>query len=145
MTAATSILEQSIVVFSQNYLPISRVNIKRAIVLLLTGKAEPLAMMNVPVWKVRSPSRVIEVPEHIRLTFKGKERTWRIPPVNRREVLRRDHHPCQYCGSTHHLTLDHVVPLSRGERIPGIMLLQPVSGVINARATGLPRRPTCLC
>jgi 5-methylcytosine-specific restriction endonuclease McrA len=108
------VLEQSIVVFSQNYLPISRVNIRRAIVLLLTGKAEPLAMMNVPVWKVRSPSQVIEVPEHIRLTIKGKERAWRVPPVNRREVLRRDHHTCQYCGSTHNLTLDHVVPLSRG-------------------------------
>ncbi|MFS8868105.1 HNH endonuclease [Synechococcus sp. H65.1] len=114
MTAATHVLEQSIVVFSQNYLPISRVNIRRAIVLLLTGKAEPLAMMNVPVWKVRSPSQVIEVPEHIRLTIKGKERSWRVPPVNRREVLRRDHHTCQYCGSTHNLTLDHVVPLSRG-------------------------------
>jgi 5-methylcytosine-specific restriction endonuclease McrA len=114
MTAATHVLEQSIVVFSQNYLPISRVNIRRAIVLLLTGKAEPLAMMNVPVWKVRSPSQVIEVPEHIRLTIKGKERAWRVPPVNRREVLRRDHHTCQYCGSTHNLTLDHVVPLSRG-------------------------------
>ncbi len=114
MTAATHLLEQSIVVFSQNYLPISRVNIKRAIVLLLTGKAEPLAMMNVPVWKVRSPSHVIEVPEHIRLTIKGKERAWRVPPVNRREVLRRDHHTCQYCGSTHNLTLDHVVPLSKG-------------------------------
>ncbi len=114
MTAATHVLEQSIVVFSQNYLPISRVNIRRAIVLLLTGKAEPLALMNVPVWKVRSPSQVIEVPEHIRLTIKGKERAWRVPPVNRREVLRRDHHTCQYCGSTHNLTLDHVVPLSRG-------------------------------
>lgn len=57
MTAATHVLEQSIVVFSQNYLPISRVNIRRAIVLLLTGKAEPLAMMDVPVWKVRSPAR----------------------------------------------------------------------------------------
>ncbi|HIK20740.1 MAG TPA: HNH endonuclease [Synechococcus sp. M44_DOE_062] len=114
MTAATHLLEQSIVVFSQNYLPISRVNIKRAIVLLLTGKAEPLSMMHVPVWKVRSPSQVIEVPEHIRLTIKGKERAWRVPPVNRREVLRRDHHTCQYCGSTHNLTLDHVVPLSKG-------------------------------
>lgn len=60
------------------------------------------------------PSQVIEVPEHIRLTIKGKERAWRVPPVNRREVLRRDHHTCQYCGSTHNLTLDHVVPLSKG-------------------------------
>jgi 5-methylcytosine-specific restriction endonuclease McrA len=40
--------------------------------------------------------------------------TWRIPPVSRREVFRRDSHTCQYCGSTKHLTLDHVLPRSKG-------------------------------
>jgi 5-methylcytosine-specific restriction endonuclease McrA len=34
--------------------------------------------------------------------------------VNRREVFKRDHHQCQYCDSTHRLTLDHVIPLSKG-------------------------------
>ena len=35
------VLEKSVVVFSQNYLPLCRVNIKRAVVLLVTQKAEP--------------------------------------------------------------------------------------------------------
>ncbi|BAY44556.1 HNH endonuclease [Scytonema sp. HK-05] len=42
MTSAMQVLEQSVVVFSQNYLPLCRVNIKRAIVLLVANKAEPL-------------------------------------------------------------------------------------------------------
>ncbi|NJO71790.1 MAG: HNH endonuclease, partial [Oscillatoriales cyanobacterium RM1_1_9] len=60
------------------------------------------------------PSVVLHVPAQIRLTMTGNERLWKVPPVNRREILRRDHHKCQYCGTTKHLTIDHVVPRSRG-------------------------------
>ncbi len=114
MTSAMQVLEQSVVVFSQNYLPLCRVNIKRAIVLLVTDKAEPLLLSKERGWHVHSPSLVLYVPKHIRLTSASIERMWKVPPVNRREVLRRDHHSCQYCGSNKHLTLDHVLPRSRG-------------------------------
>jgi 5-methylcytosine-specific restriction endonuclease McrA len=107
------VLEQSVVVFSQNYLPLCRVNIKRAIVLLVTDKAEPLDFAIEAGWLVHSPSLVLHVPKHIRLKIASGERTWKIPPVNRREVLKRDHYTCQYCGSSKHLTLDHVIPRSR--------------------------------
>ncbi len=114
MTSATEVLRQSVVVFSKNYLPVSRVNIKRAIVLLVTGKAEPLDIATDEGYRVHSPSVVLLVPEQIRLTNSETERVWRVPPVNRREVLRRDKHTCQYCGSTKKLTLDHVIPRSKG-------------------------------
>ncbi|ARV61596.1 HNH endonuclease [Nostocales cyanobacterium HT-58-2] len=114
MTSAMQVLEQSVVVFSQNYLPLCRVNIKRAIVLLVTNKAEPLDFSTQSGWEVHSPSLVLYVPKHIRLTIASIERMWKVPVVNRREVLRRDHHSCQYCGSSKHLTLDHVIPRSRG-------------------------------
>lgn len=116
MTTVTEILSRSVVVFSQNYLPLSRINIKRAIVLLVSGKAEPLNLTHntIQTIPVHSPSMVLQVPEHIRLTFSGTERLWKVPPVNRREVLRRDHYSCQYCGSTRQLTLDHVLPRSKG-------------------------------
>ncbi|MGL5083266.1 MAG: HNH endonuclease [Microcoleaceae cyanobacterium] len=93
----------------------SRINIKRAIALLVTGKAEPFDCETAGSgWLVHSPSVVLHVPEHIRLTMTGNERLWKVPPVNRREILRRDHHKCQYCGTTKHLTIDHVMPRSRG-------------------------------
>jgi len=117
VTSATEVLRQSVVVFSKNYLPVSRVNIKRAIALLVTGKAEPLDFTIGKGGKgiaVHSPSVVLLVPEHIRLTITDRERVWKVPPVNRREVLRRDKHTCQYCGSTKQLTLDHVIPRSKG-------------------------------
>ncbi len=112
--AYRQVLEQSVVVFSQNYLPLCRINIKRAIALLVTDKAEPLDFTSLDGWQVRSPNLVLYVPKHIRLKVTSGERIWKIPPVNRREILRRDHHTCQYCGSSKHLTLDHVIPRSRG-------------------------------
>ncbi|WP_026100111.1 HNH endonuclease [Fortiea contorta] len=114
MTSAMQVLEQSVVVFSQNYLPLCRINIKRAIVLILDKKAEPLGFSTAGGWRIHSPRLVLDVPKHIRLTVASGERMWKVPPVNRREVLRRDHHSCQYCGSNKHLTLDHVIPRSQG-------------------------------
>jgi len=40
-----------------------------------------------------------------------------IPPLNNRELFRRDHHTCLYCGRSMKsilLTRDHVKPLSKG-------------------------------
>lgn len=114
MSYVTESLNQTVVVLSKNYLPISRVNIRRAIILLLTGKAEPLALFSDISWEVRSSSFVLQVPAQIRLKMNSSDRFWKVPPVNRKEVLRRDKHQCQYCGSRHKLTLDHVFPRSKG-------------------------------
>ncbi len=118
MYQASQLLNKSIVVFSKSYLPISQVNIKHAIRLLVTDKAEPLDLGrdNAPWFTIRSPSMVLRVPAHIRLKINHTERSWKVPAVSRREVLRRDNHTCQYCGSTRRLTLDHIVPRSKGGR-----------------------------
>lgn len=114
-TNATEVLRQTVAVFSKNYLPINQINIKRAIILLVTGKAEPIDFGNDgKTVSVHSPTMVFLVPQQIRLTINHKERAWRVPAVNRREVLRRDKHTCQYCGNTKHLTLDHLIPVSKG-------------------------------
>ena len=34
--------------------------------------------------------------------------------ISRRAVFARDRYRCQYCGSDKHLTVDHVVPRSKG-------------------------------
>lgn len=110
-----SVLNNSVVVFSTNYLPMARINIRRAITLLISGRAEPLDLQATKlVWELRSPSVTIEVPHHIRLKISTAERLWKMPSVSRRELLRRDGHRCQYCGSTRELTIDHVIPRSKG-------------------------------
>jgi 5-methylcytosine-specific restriction endonuclease McrA len=109
-----TVLQNQVVVFSKNYMPLARINIKRAIVLLVTNQAESLDFSSTQQWEIRSPNLVLQVPEHIRLLAGNPERQWKVPPVSRREVLRRDNHTCQYCGSTRHLTIDHVLPRSKG-------------------------------
>jgi hypothetical protein len=47
-----SILQNQVVVFSKNYLPLARINIKRAIALLVTGQAESLIYSD-KFWEVR--------------------------------------------------------------------------------------------
>jgi 5-methylcytosine-specific restriction endonuclease McrA len=113
-TQSPQVLQNQVVVFSKNYLPLARINIKRAIVLLVTGQAESLEFSSTQQWEIRSPSIILQVSEHIRLINGNPERHWKLPPVSRREILRRDNHTCQYCGSTKRLTLDHVIPRSKG-------------------------------
>jgi 5-methylcytosine-specific restriction endonuclease McrA len=109
-----SILQNTVVVFSKNYLPMSRIPLRRAVVLLVTGQAEPVDYLSGETWEIRSPNLVLQVPEHIRMTVGNPERHWKVPPVNRRGILSRDAHSCQYCGSHKKLTLDHVIPRSKG-------------------------------
>ena len=35
-------------------------------------------------------------------------------PLTRRNLFQRDNHTCQYCGSREQLSIDHVMPRSRG-------------------------------
>ena len=68
------ILQNQVVVFSKNYLPLARINLKRAIVLLVTGQAETLEFSSTQQWEVRSPSVVLQIPNHLRLTSGNPER-----------------------------------------------------------------------
>ena len=117
--SSTDVLQNSVVVFSKNYLPMARVNVRRAAVLLVTERAEPMQLENSQAWELRSPSLVLQVPQQIRMRVgangsNSPERTWKPPSVSRREILKRDRGTCLYCGSKRKLTIDHIIPQSRG-------------------------------
>jgi hypothetical protein len=49
----------------------------------------------------------------------GHRLAHQVPPLSNRELFHRDRHLCAYCGeefTSHKLTRDHVIPLSRGGR-----------------------------
>ncbi|MEW6509485.1 MAG: HNH endonuclease [Bacteroidota bacterium] len=90
----------------------SVINAKKAIVLLYLGKAELIESH--AGLKVRAVSMSMPFPSIVRLSMYV-----RVPFKNiilsRKNILRRDAHRCQYCGRGDiPLTLDHVLPLSRG-------------------------------
>ena len=105
------LIDVPVLVLNQNYQPLNVCNARRAIVLVGLGKAE---LMSDGRGNIRSVSRTFVVPSVIRLIYMVK-RPLLLRRLSRRAVFYRDHFVCQYCGNeTRSLTLDHIVPRSRG-------------------------------
>jgi len=104
-------LGDPVLLLNGNYEPLNVCNTKRAMGLILAGKA---AVLENGRGVIRTVSRTYERPSVIRLLYMvGRPR----PRVRlcKREILRRDGYRCQYCGrETGSLTIDHVVPRHRG-------------------------------
>jgi 5-methylcytosine-specific restriction endonuclease McrA len=105
-----------VLVLNATYEPLNVVSVKRAVVLLLKEKAE---LIEAAEAMLRSESFSLPVPLVIRLVYFVKIPRRISLPITRRGVLSRDHYTCQYCGATpprKNLTVDHVIPRSRGGR-----------------------------
>jgi 5-methylcytosine-specific restriction endonuclease McrA len=98
-------------VLNAGYEPLAVVSFRRAIVLVLAGKATVLAADE--LIPVVSESLRMPRPSVILLTRYVKVPFGRAVPVSRRGVLRRDGHRCAYCRRSA-ATVDHVLPRSRG-------------------------------
>ena len=97
-------------VLNAGYEPLAVVSLRRALILVLAGKATVLVADEVPV---TSATAVLPRPAVIVLTRYVRVPFGRTAPVSRRGVLRRDGHRCAYCGRSAG-TVDHVLPRSRG-------------------------------
>lgn len=62
---------------------------------------------------IPTASRGVPAPEVIVLRYYEALPSRRVP-LNRRNLARRDGERCQYCGQEGELTVDHVVPRSKG-------------------------------
>ena len=94
-------------------LPISAVNWHLSIKLLVLDKFKVID--NYDDWIVHSPSMEMPVPAVMMAT--SYINMTRNPRFSRSNVYLRDLFTCQYCGcehSHHNLTLDHVLPRSKG-------------------------------
>jgi 5-methylcytosine-specific restriction endonuclease McrA len=106
-------------------------------VLLLNASYEPLSLVTAPkaltlIWRrvaevieldrgrfVHTVRFAFELPSVIRLTQYIDVRSRQNRITNRHRILARDRYRCQYCGrrgTAFDLTLDHILPKSRGGR-----------------------------
>ncbi len=104
-------LKSSVLILNQNYEPLFICHAKKAIILIYLGKAELLEAYEFFVHTVKEkipyPS-VIRLKHYFRRPYKGIT-------LNRRNIIKRDRHICQYCGkNTQAMTVDHVIPRSYG-------------------------------
>jgi 5-methylcytosine-specific restriction endonuclease McrA len=105
------IMKTPVLVLNANYAPLHVCDTRRALHLIIGGKARLVANGRGYIHTVRlsypSPS-VIQLQKMIHPPRP-------IPHLSKREIFRRDEYTCQYCGrQTVHLTIDHVVPRYRG-------------------------------
>jgi hypothetical protein len=88
----------TILVLNSSYEPLHFTNWKRAVILLFKEKAKVIS------------SRVIRLVNYVIIPF---QRMSNMYPT-RNLIYKRDSNKCQYCGSTKSLTIDHVIPKSKG-------------------------------
>jgi len=140
-TSISPALQASVLVLNRLYMAVHIVRARRAFVLLFRDAAEVIHQENgtfgnhdFESWRnyselragdkqphedwIRAVNFELQVPRVIRLLSYDRMPRQKLQ-LNRRSVLARDEHRCQYCGRQfppQRLSLDHVIPRSRGGR-----------------------------
>ncbi|MEQ9304181.1 MAG: HNH endonuclease [Marinoscillum sp.] len=101
----------SVLVLNADYNPLTVCSTERAFLLIYLNKAELISdikekMLRSVDQEFLYPS-VIKVKKYIHVPYKGVVLT-------RHNIFKRDAFHCQYCGNNKDLTLDHLIPKSKG-------------------------------
>ncbi|MCY3023520.1 MAG: HNH endonuclease [Planctomycetota bacterium] len=127
------VLSEKVLVLNRSWVAVNVATVRRALTLVFQDVARIVAPQDYSTYdfagwveasqaaqeearRIRSATFSICVPEVIVLTvFNG--RFSKEVRFSRRNIFERDNNTCQYCGrkrDRHELTLDHVIPRSRG-------------------------------
>ena len=126
-----SVLERPTLVLNRHWQPVHVATVARSLVLLWNHAAHVVDPDNFQLhswadWAkltpqdgelfIRTVRFRLRVPEVLTLTKHDRPR-YNAVTFSRRNLFKRDHSTCQYCGSrpgTSELTIDHVVPRAQG-------------------------------
>lgn len=110
---SSHILQMPVLVLNASYEPINICGARRALVLVLKGIARTEEEHGLTLHAQRA---LVPMPSVIRL-LEYRRIPHQTRALSRKNILLRDRNTCQYCGEAKapgELTLDHVVPRSRG-------------------------------
>lgn len=128
---AASVLNRPTLVLNRSWQPVNITPVHRSLAMVWSGTArivdpDDFRLYDWADWArlapregepfIRAVSFRLRVPEVISLTAYDRFRTNTVT-FNRRNLFKRDHLTCQYCGvrpGTEELTIDHVLPRSQG-------------------------------
>ena len=100
-----------VLVLNSNFEPLNVCTTRRAIGMMLEGKAALIANGR---GMIQTVTRSYPLPSVIRLAHMVHRPRQHVK-LTRREVFRRDNYTCQYCGrKVPNLTIDHVMPRHLG-------------------------------
>jgi hypothetical protein len=100
-----------VLVLNNDYTPINVTSLRRGFKLVFKGKAEIIYSDDDN--PITSSFKKFQRPSVIRL-IKYIYFPYRKVPLSRINVFKRDGNRCVYCGTVENLTIDHVLPKSRG-------------------------------
>nr|WP_245846122.1 HNH endonuclease [Longibacter salinarum] len=102
-----------VLVLNQDYSALTVCSVQRAVILMHLQKVHLVEA--VPDQYIRSPNLRYPSPSIVRLKQYASVPYKRVM-LSRKNIIKRDRSTCQYCGSRDDLTIDHVLPKSRGGR-----------------------------
>ncbi len=106
-------MPQKVLVLNQDYNALTICTVQKAFILVYMNKAELVSRSETDFLRTVSTTypfpSIIRLHRYVHLPYKGVV-------LSRGNIFRRDSHRCQYCYAAEELTLDHVVPKSRGGR-----------------------------
>jgi 5-methylcytosine-specific restriction endonuclease McrA len=107
-----SLDKTKVLVLNASYEPLSICDARNAVLLLFCGKA--MIVASHPEHRIRTVTESYPLPIIVRLTVYVRVE-FRNAVLSRKNLFRRDEFRCQYCGRKDvPLTIDHVIPRSRG-------------------------------
>ena len=101
---------QKVLVLNFDYSPLNVTSLQSGFTLVVNGKAEIIKSAENPITTFTNTyvrpliNRLLKY-----INYRGSGLR-----VNRHRVFKRDNNECVYCGSKKELTIDHVIPRSRG-------------------------------
>lgn len=104
-------INQKVLVLNADFRALSVCSVPKAFLLVYLNKAE--VVNNADGKALRTVSTSFPMPSVIRL-LRYVNMPYRGVVLSRQNIFKRDGYQCVYCGSKNNLTLDHVVPRSKG-------------------------------
>jgi 5-methylcytosine-specific restriction endonuclease McrA len=102
---------KKVLILNQDYSALTICSVQKAFILVFLNKAELVSQSE--THHLRTVSATFPLPSIIRL-HKYVQLPYKGVVLSRQNVFKRDNNQCQYCLSTEDLTLDHVIPKSKG-------------------------------
>lgn len=101
----------SVLVLNADYYPLTLCSVERAFLLMYLQKVDLISQVEDKAMRSVSESypypSVIRTKRYVQIPYKGVV-------LSRHNVFKRDSFCCQYCGQEKDLTLDHLIPKSKG-------------------------------